>query len=478
MKRIRYSKGEEETCLGAASLHGRDLGARFTVREVGGLTRGIQRIFQGRRKQSPKARTFVGCYRLSLGGETFQGAYYSPQLPTDGGVEVLYRIGRDNNAVELLIDGKNAFPAFYKAFDEARHHIHLETFIYKEDRIGWDVARRLSAKARQGVRVRVLVDRLGSLRTGRVRRSLERSGVQVILYGPIGEGLGNLVKGAFRSLVDGVKSFFGFGGKRKPREKRTIVNRDHRKLMVMDGRVAFLGGMGIAEDYMVWHDIQARVRGTVVHELQRHFFDRWQVSGGKVEADTAAYFPPLKNRVGTLPVRVVTTVPGLVEDCRREYESVIRGARRKIWIENPYFLDDAIIDGLKAAVRRKVDVLVICPDEGKTDVKMVSGALGFVSNEIVRSGVRLYAYQPTMVHAKVATVDGTWSTVGSCNLDNISLRRIAELNIVVMDRGFAAAMERDVFSVDLGRSKRVGLQKDPWYKKIRNGFFHLIRSWL
>ena len=398
---------------------------------------------------------------------------------------------RDTNDVQLLVDGPEAFPAIYQALGAARRSIDFQFYMFADDETGRRVGRILMDKARSGVRVRVLIDAASAvahagvagtfkkpkrdwngvlfnrfgLPTGKskgLRAELREAGVEVITHH------GNL-RGIVGSLARVGDLFRG----KRPRERRGFWNHDHRKVIVVDDRVGFTGGMNIGVEYEEeFHDVHCRVEGPAAHELHQAFVDRWRAAGGKGEADPA----PRVAWTGDAPVEVVGSVPGLSQGILERYLREIERARERIQIEVAYFLDDRIIDALQRAVRRGVRVVLILPADEKNDVIPVREAFAAVHNEVVRSGIELWFFRPVLTHAKVAVFDGEVGTVGSANLDPLALDKLSELNLFVPDRRFAREMEERIFARDLPRSTRAGERKLGWWKRLSSGFFRLFRG--
>lgn len=378
------------------------------------------------------------------------------------------------NRVELLIDGTEMFGTLREALMGARRSIELQTFIYEGDATGRIVAHYLCERARAGVSVKLLVDKMGMKMGKQLERELRAAGVELIVQHGHLEGLKN-------NLVDvgrGIAGFFGrlFGKKPKPREKRGLLNHDHRKICVIDSTIGFCGGMNVSEDYeLLWHDVHATVRGPAVAELEELFYDRWRAAGGRGEAGAA---PPCEARwpVGGVPVDVVAALPGLSTAIKQRYLAEIEGSTRQVNIAMAYFLDDDIISGLKDAVGRGARVTVIIPKDEGHDVPMVRDAFAWSEADVVRSGVHLRKFQARMLHAKVATFDGRCATIGSSNLDNMALTKLAEANLFIPDASFTALVDERVFAADLPRSDPVFPRKLSFWQKLKSGFFHLFRG--
>src|SRR5207302_5185635 len=248
----------------------------------------------------------------------------------------------------------------------------------------------------------------------------------------------------------------------------TLNHRTHRKLLVVDGRVGFSGGVGIADDWLGdadaknhWRETVARVEGPVVTQLQSAFMDNWVKSRGELLTGLD-YFPPLET-AGLHLTQVLKSSPTEGSSTvKLLYIISIVSAVKSIYISNAYFVPDAdTTRALEGAVRRGVDVRVIVPGEF-TDVPIVRQASRWHYELLLRRGIRIFEYQPTMMHAKTMVVDGAWTTIGSSNFDDRSFRLNDEVNVNVYDAATAKRME-EIFFEDLARSREITLRK--WFKR-------------
>jgi cardiolipin synthase len=247
-------------------------------------------------------------------------------------------------------------------------------------------------------------------------------------------------------------------------------HRTHRKLLVVDGAVGFSGGVGIADDWLGdadaknhWRDTVARVEGPVVTQMQFAFMDNWVKSRGELLTGLD-YFPAIEPR-GKQLAQVMKSSPSEGSSTvKLLYIVSMVSAQQRIWISNAYFVPDKdTIRALEGAVRRGVDVRVIVPGE-LVDVPIVRQASRLHYDDLLRRGIRLWEYEPTMMHAKTMVVDGIWSTVGSSNFDDRSFRLNDEVNVNIYDEGIAAQMEA-MFQEDLARSEEIKLR--PWLRRPR-----------
>ena len=373
----------------------------------------------------------------------------------------------NGNKLTLLADGQATYQAMFKAIDDARDHINLESFIFEDDETGRKFAGRLLQKQSEGVQVHLIYDSVGSLNTPAVFfQQLRDQGIQVVEFNPI-----------------------------NPLQNRNewgLTHRDHRKILVVDGKLAIIGGVNISKVYsssprmrvknakppIHWRDTDIQVEGPAVAELQKLFLDTWLQQKGPAVAGSR-YFPALKEQ-GKALVRVVGSTPG--ESNRVPfvvYVSAISFAEHSVHLTNSYFIPDAQIEkALTDAAGRGVDVRLILP--GVTDSKLVLYAQRHHYERLLKSGVKLYEHSTSLLHAKTAVIDGVWSTVGSTNLDYLSLLKNDEVNAVILSKEFAVQMEK-MFQKDLAESKPITLeewQKRPVLPRVGEWLVSLLMRWL
>ncbi len=337
----------------------------------------------------------------------------------------------DGNRIDTLENGAEIFPALLSAIRSARRSVNFETFVYWQGRVPQTFADELSAAARRGVEVNVVLDAVGAGKARAYRAGWEAAGVHVSVFHPL----------------------FWF-------DPRRANYRTHRKLLVVDGHTAFIGGVGIADEWAgdarspeEWRDLHYRVRGPVVAQLQGAFLENWQKLNGTLVRGEA-HFPQLRAE-GKLRAAGFTSAPRQGR-CEVEvlYHQAIAGARRSIRVISPYFLPDGdMMDALIAARARGVRVDVIMPVE-HIDAASVRRASRKKWGRLLQGGVVLWEYEPTMIHTKLLVVDDCFTSVGSANFDPRSLRINDEANIVVFDRGFAR-QQAAIFLRDLARCHRI-----------------------
>jgi len=341
------------------------------------------------------------------------------------------------NRVDALINGDEIFPAMLAAIRAAKQSITFETYIYWSGDIGQEFADALAERASAGVAVHVLIDWWGGEDIQeRYRARMERAGVQMAVYNPL--RIGSLAR---------------------------MNNRTHRKLLVVDGRVGFTGGVGIAdpwrgdaEDPQHWRDTHFRIEGPVVGQMQGAFTDNWTAVDGHV-LHGPRYFPALEP-AGTQAAQIFTSAPGGgAESVQLLYLMSIAAARKTFRLSMAYFVPDELaLREMVAARSRGVRVQLILPGE-HMDRGFVRRASRSLWEPLLRAGVEIYEYQPTMYHCKVMIVDELWTSVGSTNFDSRSFSINDEANLNVLDAPFANAQSAQ-FERDLEKSKRI--QLDQW----------------
>ncbi len=336
------------------------------------------------------------------------------------------------NQVTFYFDGRSAFEAMMEAIRSARRHIHLETFIFQPDETGCRFLDLLAQKSREGVEVRLLYDAMGSLRLH--RRTLL----------PLLEAGGRCT--AFLPL--------------NPLRRRIQVNlRNHRKILVVDGQVAFTGGLNIGREYLgqdtrfgFWRDTHLRLEGPAVSGLQRVFIEDWDFAADE-HLQGARYFGDAR-AAGPYPVQVVYSGPDLeLKSIREVYFAAILRARERLWIATPYFVPDAgLRDALRLAGYRGVDVRLLCQYHPDKWIPYFAGR--YYWGEVLDAGVKVYQYTKGMMHAKVVLVDGEWASVGTANLDMRSLHLNFEVNCLIYSQQATAELEA-AFRRDLETAIRI-----------------------
>jgi cardiolipin synthase len=373
------------------------------------------------------------------------------------------------NKVTLLFDGPATMKEMMAAARGATTSINLETYIFDQDPIGLEFADLLIEKQRQGVTVNVLYDAVGTLTVPQAFfERMRAGGVHLVAFNPVNPAA--------------------------RKGKWELNNRDHRKLMVVDGKVAFTGGINISSTYansslfrskappvdeskVGWRDTHVRIEGPAVASLQWSFVDNWvrQEAGDLPEAD---YFPPLY-AAGDKLVRVLASEPDAGFEIYKALLLAINESKKSIHLTAAYFVpDQQIVNALAAAAQRGVDVRLVLP--GKSDHNLVFHAGRNFYEPLLAAGVRIYEMQVAILHAKTAVIDGGWSTIGSANIDRRSFIHNYELNVVVVDPAFGADME-SAFQEDVRHSKEVtrdAWRSRPWADRIKELAARLTEYWI
>lgn len=331
-----------------------------------------------------------------------------------------------HNKSRVLSSAREAYDSMLEAMEAAEEHIHMEFYIYRDDEIGEQFQDVMIRKARQGVRVRLLCDGLGSHKLSRrFIRTLKRAGVEFYFFLP-----------PLSSLLD-----------------RRFNYRNHRKILIVDGLVGFTGGMNVGVDYMgqdpkmgYWRDTHLRLEGDSVYNIQYVFLKDWRLASG--EGLSHPRFFPKHSCIEKEAVQIVGSGPdGTIDASQEMYFAALCSASHRIWITSPYFIpDSAICRALKSAVLRGVDVKIIIP--AKPDNKLVySASLSYLEN-LQDAGVKFYRYTKGFMHAKIMVVDHLLGTVGSANLDMRSFYSNFEITAVLLHpeviSSLAAGFEKDL----------------------------------
>jgi cardiolipin synthase len=341
-----------------------------------------------------------------------------------------------DNEVSLLFDGPETMEAMMAAISGARDHINLETYIFDQDELGIRFSGLLIAKQREGVQVNIIYDSVGTIGTPEAFfQRMRDAGIMLHEFNP----------------VNPLKRF----------KTWQVNNRDHRKILVVDGKIAFTGGINITGDYdessmfrsggrkdpekVGWRDTHLQIEGPAVAAIQWLFIDTWTEQSNQVLTQRD-YFPPL-SAAGNKMVRVLGSEPGGDFEIYKSYILAIQQASKTIHITTPYFVpDQQLVDSLTDAARRGVDVKIVFPSV--IDAELVWHAGRSFYTELLQSGVRIFEMQIAILHAKTAVIDGVWSTVGSANLDMRSFLHNHEVNVVVIGADFGKAME-NAFAEDM-----------------------------
>jgi cardiolipin synthase len=371
------------------------------------------------------------------------------------------------NKVVLLQNGPAAYRAMFAAIRSARNSIDLETFIFTDDEVGQKFASLLTDARRRGVVVNIIYDSFGSMDTASEFFSgLRQAGVSVVEFNPV-------------NPLTAVHVW-------------SLKHRDHRKLLIIDGKTGFTGGINITGDYEkglsgrprspdapdMWRDTDVEIEGPAVADLQRLFVDQWVKQTGNLLAN-ADYFPE-QDEPGDVMVRVI----GSSQDSgfSRMYVTLVAAiwhAQRKVHITTAYFAPDAqLLRALERAGERGVEVGLILPRHSDYAVARYAAQTHYA--ELLQAGVKIYERNDAILHAKTVTIDGVWSSVGSTNLDWLSFAIDDEVNVSVLDAHFAQEMEQ-AFAADREQSTEV--TREGWHHRgvrirIRDWFASTVQRWL
>jgi cardiolipin synthase len=387
------------------------------------------------------------------------------------------------NKVTLLFDGPATMREMMATARAATSSINLETYIFDQDKLGLEFADLLIEKQRAGVQVNVMYDAVGTLGTPAVFFDRMRAaGIHLVAFNP----------------VNPAKAKGGWD----------INNRDHRKIMIVDGRIAFTGGINISSTYansslfrsrrkaelmkeaaaagrngnaasgqIGWRDTHIKIEGPAAAAMQWSFVNTWvQQEGG--ELPQADYFPHI-DPVGDKILRVLSSEPGGNSDIYKALVLAMNESKKSIHLTAAYFVpDQQIVDALVGAAKRGVDVKLILP--GVSDHSLIRYAGQDFYEQLLAGGVRIFELQVAVLHAKTAVIDSAWSTIGSTNIDRRSFIHNYELNVVVLDPAFGRDME-SAFNEDMRDSKEVTLERwrhRPWSDRIKEWMSRLGEYWI
>jgi cardiolipin synthase len=350
------------------------------------------------------------------------------------------------NLVEVIENGA-FFDALLDSIRAARHTVHFETFLWKEGEIGGRLAAALAEQATKGREVRVLLDGTGARKLGdAARRRMEEAGCKVVFFH------------RFRLRNIGV-----------------LNDRTHRKMVIIDGREAFVGGhcivddwLGNAEDDKHTGDVSVRLRGPIVHSVQSAFSENWTGETGELFVGDKV-FPRLAPQGDVLVHAAFAKPEGSAPAVKILHHTAICLARKRIWIQNPYFIPEPdAIDAFGQAVSRGVDVRVLMPSIGGTDNPMVQHAGHRNFEKLLRCGVRLFEYPHTLLHQKIMTVDGVWCAIGSSNFDDRSFETNDEIMLGMLNEATTRRLDA-IFEKYAARAREISLH--DW---SRRGVLHRI----
>lgn len=364
----------------------------------------------------------------------------------------------EGNEVVVLTNGSEIFPVMLKAIKEAKQTITFETFIYWTGNIGEEFAEALSERASAGVNAHVLLDWLGSIKMEQSQLDkMLKAGVEIQRY-------------------------------HKPHWSHLprLNNRTHRKLLIIDGKLGFTGGVGIADQWLgnaqnpsEWRDTHFQVRGPVVGQMQAVFMDNWIKAEGKVLHDLK-YFPALK-KTGSLPAQMFSSSPsGGGDSMQLMYLMAITAAQESIYLSSAYFVPDELsTNALIAAAKRGVKISIITPGK-HIDTDLVRKASRANWGTMLKADIQIAEYSPTMYHCKILIIDSLFVSVGSTNFDTRSFRLNDEANLNVVDKNFAKVLIK-TFNEDWAKSHHMTLKEwsqRAWQEKLLEKGSLLFKSQL
>ncbi|WP_088549351.1 cardiolipin synthase [Paenibacillus aquistagni] len=357
-----------------------------------------------------------------------------------------------NNKTEVLTNGRATYDAIFEAIRAAKHHVHVEFYILKDDVIGRMFQKLLIEKAKEGVKVRVIADGVGSIELKRsYLKRFEEAGVEFHWFLPLWV------------------SFF----------RRRLNYRNHRKIVVVDGKVGFVGGINIGDEYLggdpktgFWRDTHLKIEGDSVYVLQVVFLHDWAFTT-KQRLLSRELFPP-QDLVGDEQVKIVASGPDTSWDAIQElYFGALNHAKDRVWIITPYFIPDpGNMLALKTAAVSGIDVRIIIPH--KSDSKIVDWACRSYIEELLQSGVRFYEYYRGFPHAKAMIMDRSIACVGTANMDMRSFFYNFELNALMFDEQAIDRLEQD-FMQDFEDSKEMDYKQFMERSKVQRGLEALFR---
>ncbi len=357
------------------------------------------------------------------------------------------------NDVKILINGEKKFESLFKDLEQAKNHIHVEYYMFNDDKIGSKFIEALIKKSKEGIKVRVNYDYVASGIKNKTIKKMKNAGIEIFPFMPV---------------------WF-------PNLTRKLNYRNHRKIVVIDGIIGYVGGVNVSDEYVnpndigYWRDTHTRLKGNIVKSIQTHFLLNWNfVSEQEIEI-TDDFFPKVEEKCGDIPVQIAASGPD--SDYPHIMEAIftaINGAEDYIRITTPYFIpNDQMLTALKTASRRGVDIEILIPKEGD------SWAAKYATNsyilELLESGIKVYHYCKGMVHAKTMVVDGLLSTIGTSNMDYRSFEINFEITALIYNEGISAKM-KEIFEDDVAHCEKVDLkewEERPFIEKLKESFSRL-----
>lgn len=364
----------------------------------------------------------------------------------------------EDNEVRLFVDGNDKFETLIRDMQAAKKHIHLLYYIIRSDNLGMKIADVLAAKAREGVKVRILYDESGSRRmSGKFIKRIKEAGCEIVPFFP--------TKLRFLILL-----------------KANLNYRNHRKLAVIDGEIGYIGGFNIGDEYLglkrkfgYWRDTHLRIEGTAVNSIQARFLLDWN-QASRQALPFAEYCTAQAGLKGGTGVQIVSSGPDSEwEQIKNAHIKLILSARKYVYMQTPYFIpDDSILDALKIASSSGIDVRLMVPTI--PDQPFVYWATQSYLGELLKSGVRVYRYKNGFLHAKTMAVDYRVASVGTANMDVRSFRLNFECNAFLYDEELAGQLTRH-FLYDIGKSEEISYEaykKRPLRDRMRESVSRLL----
>jgi len=338
-----------------------------------------------------------------------------------------------NNVVQIFTNGEEKYPVLLEKLNAALHHIHLEYYVLENDNIGKKIMNVLCERAESGIEVRMIVDALGSnnLPNGTIKR-LKNSGIQFYEYHPV----------IFTLLANRVNY------------------RDHRKIVIIDGKTGFVGGINVADKYIngpdsktYWRDTHCMIKGDAVYSLQILFFLNWYFVSKNLTLPSPEYFPKITQKEGTITSIISSDPDSDYPNLMEGYFSMINSAKNEILIITPYFIpNESILTALKTCAKGGVKIILLLPEN--TDSIFVHAASLTYMGELLKNDIHIYLYTKGMIHSKVMIIDEELSTIGTANMDYRSFDNNAEVNAVFFDKKLASELKNQ-FLKDLESAEKL-----------------------